>query len=112
MTLKISGAQTFVEYLQEVADELVRARHKAGFRAHGNALKQMRKAKIPIGKTGDLARSLRKPNDPKHIWEETEKGFDFGSSYRGARFQRHQLPEVNANDIAIAIAEGVAKDLP
>jgi len=65
---------------------------------------QMRNAPIPE-RTGELADSLRNPEDPNQIWRETESGFYFGSRTRAAKYNPKAVPKIDLEKVTEVVGE-------
>jgi len=72
--------------------------------AHAELLRQMRDATIPV-RSGALAASLRDPRSIEHVWDETNKGYDFGSMNRAAKYNPAAVPNIDVDALTLAIAE-------
>ncbi len=75
-----------------------------GSPVHAEILRQMKRANIVVS-SGDLSRSLQDPNDPLHVWEQTDSGYVFGSLARAARYNPKAVPSLAMTSIARVVAD-------
>ena len=102
--MSLIGKGDLISFLDDVAKEAEDLQRNMDDPAHAELLRQMRDATIPE-RSGDLAASLRDPNSPQHVWDETSKGYDFGSMNRAAKYNPVAVPDIDVDALTLVIAE-------